>query len=212
MASIEQSITVDVPVREAYDQWTQFEEFPEFMEHVEHVRQLDTTSLRWKVSIGDADRTFDATVTEQVPDQRIAWKADGESRHAGVVTFHHLDEDHTKIMLQMDIEPTDWVEKVGDFVGAYSTSVTGDLERFKDLIEERGASSGAWRGTITRHGEITQPDGSTSHVGDARGGRGSTGQLASTDDTVTRDAVVAEGGGSRAQRPLTSSRDARTER
>ena len=192
---------MDVPVRTAYDQWTQFEEFPEFMEHVEHVRQLDTTSLRWQVSIGDADRSFDARVTEQTPDQRIAWEATGDTRHAGVVTFHHLDDEHTKIMLQMDVNPTDWVEKVGDFVGAYETSVKGDLKRFKSLIEERGEASGSWRGSISRDGEITQPDGSTSHVGDTGAGS-STGRLASTDDTVTRDESLPADGGSLQERPL----------
>lgn len=157
MSTTEKSITVNVPVRTAYDQWTQFEEFPEFMEHVEHVRQLDTTTLRWKVKIGDAERTFDSQITEQTPDQRIAWKATGETHHAGVVTFHHLDDDHTRIMLAMEVEPTDWVEKVGDFLGAYSASVQGDLERFKELIEERGEASGSWRGTITRDGTVTEP-------------------------------------------------------
>lgn len=157
MSTIEKSINVDVPVRTAYDQWTQFEEFPEFMEHVEHVRQLDTTTLRWKVSIGDAERTFDSQITEQTPDQRIAWKATGDTQHSGVVTFHHLDDETTRIMLAMDVEPTDWVEKAGDFLGAYSASVEGDLERFKELIEERGEASGSWRGTISRDGTVTQP-------------------------------------------------------
>jgi len=162
MSTVEKSITVDVPVRTAYDQWTQFEEFPEFMEHVEHVRQLDTTTLRWKVKIGDAERTFDADITEQTPDQRIAWNATGEAKHGGVVTFHHLDDEHTRIMLQMEVEPIDWVEKIGDFVGAFSRSVEGDLERFKELIEERGEASGSWRGTISRDGSVTKPAGDSS--------------------------------------------------
>lgn len=218
MSSIEQSIVVDVPVRTAYDQWTQFEQFPEFMEHVEHVRQLDPTSLRWQVSIGDADRTFDARVTEQTPDQRIAWESQEGPHHAGVVTFHYLDDERTKVMLQMDVEPSGFIEKVGDFVGAYSASVKGDLERFKKQIEERGRATGSWRGTITRDGRITHPDGSTETLTGPTGSSGGAGtagttgatgsdgdgatvgshaedggQLASTDDTVTRDEAPAFG-------------------
>lgn len=157
MSNIEKSIDVDVPVRTAYDQWTQFEEFPEFMEHVDHVRQLDATHLRWKVSIGDAEREFDADITEQVPDQRIAWKATGETKHAGVVTFHRLDDAKTRVMLQMDVEPTDWVEKIGDFFGVYEASVTRDLDSFKELIEKRGAASGAWRGSVDTDGTVKTP-------------------------------------------------------
>jgi uncharacterized membrane protein len=148
VSQIEQSIEVNVPVRTAYNQWTQFEEFPKFMEGVEKIDQIDDQRLHWDVEIGGQRREFDATITEQTPDQRIAWRADGEATQAGVVTFHRLGEDKTKIMLQMEFEPTDLKEKAGDILGIVERRVKGDLGRFKELIESRGQESGAWRGEI----------------------------------------------------------------
>ena len=148
MSNIEESIEVQVPVRTAYDQWTQFEEFPSFMDGVESIKQLDDTHLHWITKIGGKREEFDAEVTEQTPDQRIAWKSTNGAQHAGVVTFHRLDENLTRIMLQLDIEPDGVVEKVGDAVGVPKRQVVGDLKRFKELIESRGAESGAWRGEV----------------------------------------------------------------
>jgi hypothetical protein len=92
MASIEQSIQVNVPVRTAYNQWTQFEEFPRFMEGVESVRQLDDKRLQWQVNIGGKTKEWVAEITEQRPDERIAWTSRGGAYNAGVVTFHRLDD------------------------------------------------------------------------------------------------------------------------
>src|ERR1044071_2940234 len=105
MANITQWIDVNVPVRTAYNQWTQFEEFPQFMEGVEEVRQLGDTSTHWRVKVGGREKEFDAEITEQTPDQRIAWPSTTEPTHAGVVTFHKLDDETTRIMLQMDVDP-----------------------------------------------------------------------------------------------------------
>ena len=148
MSTIEQSIEVDVPVRTAYDQWTQFEEFPRFMEGVESIKQLDDTTLHWVTKIAGQEREFDAKITEQTPDQRISWRADGEAKQAGVVTFHRLGEDKTKVMLQMEFDPQGFVEKAGDVLGIVETRTKGDLERFKNFIEERGRETGAWRGEV----------------------------------------------------------------
>jgi uncharacterized membrane protein len=148
MSNIEESIEVQVAVATAYNQWTQFEEFPRFMDGVESVTQVDETHLHWVTKIGGKREEFDAEVTEQTPDQRIAWKSTGGAQHAGVVTFHRLDEDVTRIMLQLDIEPSGVVEKVGDAVGVPKRQVKGDLQRFKELIESRGTESGAWRGEV----------------------------------------------------------------
>jgi uncharacterized membrane protein len=150
VSTIERSIEVDVPVRTAYDQWTQFEDFPRFMEHVERIEQLDDTHVRWHVKVAGADRSFDTVITEQEPDQRIAWTTlpDAESKHAGVVTFHRIDEGRTRVMLQMDVEPTGAVEKVGDLFGFTDRSIQSDLDSFKAFIEERGVESGAWRGEV----------------------------------------------------------------
>ncbi len=148
MSTIEESIDLDVPVRTAYNQWTQFEEFPRFMEGVEEIRQLSDTRLHWKTKIAGVEREFDAEITEQHPDHRIAWHSVGGTGHAGVVTFHRLSDDKSRIMLQLDSEPEGAVEKVGDALGILKRRVKGDLERFKAMIEDRGSATGAWRGEV----------------------------------------------------------------
>src|SRR5205814_8534535 len=87
-SSIEQSIDVNVPVRTAYNQWTQFEEFPRFMEGVQQVQQLDETQLHWRAEIGGKEKEWYARITEQIPDERIAWTSTTGAHNAGVVTFH----------------------------------------------------------------------------------------------------------------------------
>ena len=153
MPTIEESVEVNVPVRTAYNQWTQFEEFPTFMEGVEQVQQLDDTHLHWVAEVAGQRREWDAEITEQEPDQRIAWRATDGKPNGGVVTFHRLDDARTKIMLQMDYETEGVVEGVGSAVGADDRRVQGDLGRFKELIESRGQESGAWRGEV-RQGDV----------------------------------------------------------
>src|SRR5918997_6243297 len=148
MAQIEQSIEVNVPVDTAYNQWTQFEEFPQFMEGVERVKQIDDTRLHWEAEIAGKREEWDAEITEQIPDERVAWTAREGKGNSGVVTFHRLAPDKTKIMLQLDWNPEGAVEKIGSAVGADDSRVKGDLERFKGLIESRGQETGAWRGEV----------------------------------------------------------------
>ena len=148
MQTIEQSIEVNVPLETAYNQWTQFEEFPQFMEGVESVTQLDDTHLRWVADIAGKRHEWRAEITEQRPDERVAWKAEDGKTNAGVVTFHRIDPTTTRIMVQMDWQPEGAVEKVGAAVGADDRRVKGDLERFKELIESRGQETGAWRGEV----------------------------------------------------------------
>ena len=148
MSSIEQSVEVQVPVRTAYNQWTQFEDFPHFMEGVKEIRQIDDVSLHWTVEIAGQVREFDAKITEQNPDERIAWTTIDGPHQAGVVTFHRLGDNQTKVMLQMEYEPEGIVEKAGDALGVVKSRVKGDLERFKSFIESRGQETGAWRGEV----------------------------------------------------------------
>jgi uncharacterized membrane protein len=150
VTTIEESIEVDVPVSTAYNQWTQFEEFPSFMDAVESVRQLDDTRLHWVAEIGGERREWDAEITEQLPDERVAWK--GEGGPSGVVTFHRLDEGSSKVMVQLDYEPEGIKETVGSATGSDARQVKGDLERFKHFIESRGSETGAWRGEV-KHGK-----------------------------------------------------------
>ena len=148
MSKVEKSIDVDVPVQVAYNQWTQFEEFPQFMDKVEHVRQVDDTHLHWTATIAGKRKEWDAEITEQTPDQRVAWNSTSGARNAGVVTFHRLDDRKSRVMLQMDVEPEGPVETVGAAVGLLEREVTGDLERFKDFVEARGQETGGWRGEV----------------------------------------------------------------
>ena len=148
MATIEKSIDVAVPVRTAYNQWTQFEEFPRFMEGVERVEQLDDTHLHWVANVAGKRKEWNARITEQLPDERVAWTSESGARNAGVVTFHKLAPGTTRIMLQLEYEPDDVIESVGDKLGFMTNRVRGDLERFKQFIESRGHETGAWRGEV----------------------------------------------------------------
>jgi uncharacterized membrane protein len=148
MASVERSIDLDVPVRTAYNQWTQFETFPKFMENVEEVRQLDPTHLHWIAEFGGNRHEWDAVITEQLPDERIAWRNTDGKENAGVVTFHRIDDDKSRVMVQMDFLPEGIKEKLGDMIGVPERRVGGDLDRFKELIESRGGETGAWRGEV----------------------------------------------------------------
>ena len=138
MSTIEQSIDVNVPVRTAYNQWTQFEEFPQFMEGVEAVKQLDNQRLYWRTNVGGRVEEWDALITEQHPDERIAWTNMTGAPNAGVVTFHRLSDTKTRVMLQMEYEPQGVVENLGDMLGVVSRRVASDLKRFKEFIEARG--------------------------------------------------------------------------
>jgi uncharacterized membrane protein len=152
--TIEQSIDVNVPLATAYNQWTQFEEFPEFMEGVEEVRQLDDTHLHGVATIGGRRHEWDAVITEQRPDERVAWRNTEGKDNAGVVTFHRISDATTRVMVQMDYVPEGVTEKLGSAAGVPDRQVTADLERFKHLVEERG-ESGGWRGQVDRPDEAT---------------------------------------------------------
>jgi hypothetical protein len=122
MPKIEDSIEVQVPIEQAYNQWTQFEEFPKFMEGIQSVQQLDDTHVQWVAEIRGESRQWTSEITEQQPDERIAWKT---------------------------IEGESTVENVaGDLLGIVKGQVHGDLERFKQLIESRNEETGAWRGEV----------------------------------------------------------------
>lgn len=119
------------------------------MDGVDEVTQKTDALTHWKISIAGVKREFDADITEQSPDQRIAWRAlDG--KHAGVVTFHKLDDAKTRVTLQLETDPEGLVEKVGDAVGLTNANAKGDLQRFKKFIESRGSETGAWRGDVPR--------------------------------------------------------------
>jgi uncharacterized membrane protein len=150
MATVEESIEVNVPVSTAYNQWTQFEDFPRFMEGVESVKQIDDTHLHWVAEIGGERREWDAEITEQQPDARIAWKATGGHGNSGVVTFKPVEQNSTLITVRMEYVTEGLKEQLGSAVGADSRRVKGDLERFEEFVESRGRETGAWRGEVEK--------------------------------------------------------------
>jgi hypothetical protein len=145
---VEKSIQVDVPVGTAYNQWTQFEDFPHFMGGVKEVRQLDDRRLHWVAEIAGVRREWEASILEQVPDQKIAWAATAGATNAGAVRFQPAGPGSTTVYLSLEYEPEGVVEQVGDKLGIVERQVTSDLERFKRLIEDQGYASGAWRGAV----------------------------------------------------------------
>jgi uncharacterized membrane protein len=174
VANIEESIDVNVPVRVAYDQWTQFESFPEFMEGVESVRQLDDTHLHWVATVAGKRQEWDAEISEQLPDQRVAWHSTSGDRNAGAVDFHRLSDSSTRVTLTMDVQPSDPIEKIGTALGIAGASVKGDLERFKTFIEQRQSATGTWRGQV-EGGEVSGQDTSRDRDLAASGTMGMTG-------------------------------------
>jgi uncharacterized membrane protein len=150
MASVTESVDVAVPVSTAYNQWTQFESFPQFMGGVDKITQIDTTHNHWVTTIGGVTREFDTEVTEQHPDERVAWKSTDGTSHAGVVTFHRLNDAKTRVTVQLDWQPSGVVEKAGSVLGVDDRQVKADLARFKEFIEKQGGETGAWRGDVPR--------------------------------------------------------------
>ncbi|MGW7330137.1 SRPBCC family protein [Streptomyces sp. NPDC054840] len=149
MSQVKESIEVDVPVRTAYDQWTQFESFPEFMDGVERIEQRTDTLTHWVTKISGVAREFDAEITEQIPDTKVAWvTVGGGSEQSGLVTFRPIDPTHTQVTLMMDFDPEGMAENIGDKLGFVDRQVKGDLKRFKHFIEDRGSATGEWRGQV----------------------------------------------------------------
>jgi uncharacterized membrane protein len=156
MSRFESTIVADVPVRMAYDQWTQFESFPQFMDGVQSVEQLDDKTLSWVATVGGQRKEWRAEITDQTPDERVAWRSTDGAQNAGAVLFEPIGDDRTRVTLRMDVEPEGPVETVGDSLGLVKRQVTEDLGRFKRYIEERVTPTGAWRGEI--HGDqVTTP-------------------------------------------------------
>ncbi|MDO8186183.1 SRPBCC family protein [Conexibacter sp. JD483] len=148
MTTVEESIDVAVPVRTAYDAWTQFERFPDFMEGVAEIKQLDDVTVHWVAEFGGSRHEWNAEITEQHPDERVAWRNTDGKENAGVVTFHRLGDSETRVMVQLDWAPEGLKEKLGAALGADDRRVRGDLERFKQLVEREGAAARGWRGEV----------------------------------------------------------------
>jgi uncharacterized membrane protein len=156
MAAVEKSIDVHVPVSAAYDQWTQFEEFPRFMEGVVSVKQLDDSHVHWIAEIGGEQEEWDAEIVEQEPDRVIAWRSTSGLRNNGRIEFVPI-EDGTRVTVEMEYEPEGLKESAGALLGVDDGQVESDLERFKELVENRELPTGGWRGEI-QGGEVVEGD------------------------------------------------------
>ena len=144
-----ETVDVNVPVTVAYNQWTKFEEFPKFLSFVESITQVNDTLTEWKVKIGGVEREFEAEITEQHPDERVAWNSiGGQVDHGGVVTFHKLAENETRVTVQLDWEATGLMEKAGAALGIDNFAIKKDLANFKEFIEAKGTDDGGWRGDV----------------------------------------------------------------
>ncbi|MFG3346293.1 SRPBCC family protein [Streptomyces sp. NPDC048018] len=152
--TIIEDVDVGVPVEEAYNQWTQFQEFSRFAKGVVSVEQKDETTTRWQVKVAKSNRAWTGNVTEQIPDERIAWSSEGaKGTTRGVVTFHPLGENLTKVLLVMEYYPKGFFEKTGSLVRAQGRRVRLDLKAFRTFVMLKGEATGSWRGEI-RDGEV----------------------------------------------------------
>ena len=156
MTMIERSTEIAVPARTAYDLYTQFELFPRFMDGVEEVRQLDERRLHWRAKIWGQEREWTAEITEQIPDKRIAWTTKDGPHHSGVVTFHRLDDDRCRVMLQMEYDPDGLPEKLADALGVIGRRVDDDLARFRSFAEQKAEEVDGWRGQIPTKDEAAR--------------------------------------------------------
>jgi uncharacterized membrane protein len=159
VTNIVEDISIGVPVSVAYDQWTQFQEFSQFMKGVEGVDQTDEVSTNWRVKVFKSRRSWKANVTEQIPDRRIAWTSEGaKGSTKGVVTFHPLADDLTKVLLVLEYYPSGFFEKTGNIWRAGGRRARLDLKHFRRFVMMRGEATGSWRGEI-RDGEVVRgPD------------------------------------------------------
>jgi len=165
MATVQESIAVNVPLSQAYNQWTQFEDFPQFMSGVDAVQQLDDTTVHFQTSIGGVKRDYDARITSQEPDRQVSWESLDSPRNAGTVRFAELGPAETRVDVELSWEPGTTTEKIGAAVGLDSRQVGADLQRFKKFIESRDFETGAWRERVNS-GEVDGQAGGLTPVTD----------------------------------------------
>jgi len=157
-SSILETIEVNVPVRTAYNQWTQFEDFPQFMGSVHEIRQLDDKRLHWKANVAGEEKEWDAEITEQIPDKRIAWRSTSGPANSGDVSFEPVSENRTRVNLRMSYRPPGLLEQVGDALGAVELELSRNLQNFKRFIESRQVETGSWRGVVSGDVSMAKPN------------------------------------------------------
>jgi uncharacterized membrane protein len=153
---VQQSVDVAVPLETAYNQWTQFEEWPNFMHRVTRVTQEDDCTVNFATKIWGKTKEFTADIETQRPDQRIKWRVSQGITHSGVVTFHELAPNLTRIELTFDVDPGSLIEKAARGMRHVKRAARADLHRYKAFIEMQEIETGAWRGVI-EDGELVEP-------------------------------------------------------
>ncbi|MFE9611137.1 SRPBCC family protein [Streptomyces sp. NPDC006012] len=152
--TIFEQIDIGVPLRTAYDQWTQFQDFSTFAKGVKSANRADDTHSDWQLKVFWSNRSWKAHTTEQVPDDRIAWVSEGAKGTAkGVVSFHPLAENLTRVLLVMEYYPSGLFEKTGNIWRAQGRRARLDLKNFARFISLKGEAKDSWRGEI-RDGEV----------------------------------------------------------
>ncbi len=136
MARISDTIDVNVPVSTAYMHWVHYEDFPKFMKGVEEVRRLDEKRVHWRAKVAGKKEEWDAEITEDLPDRRIAWRSLSGTKNDGMVEFEAISDGSTRVHVTMDYEPKGLIEKAGDLVGMDKQRLHGDLKHFKEFVEE----------------------------------------------------------------------------
>ncbi|MGW7193722.1 SRPBCC family protein, partial [Streptomyces sp. NPDC054838] len=151
-----ESVDVGVPVRDAYNQWTRYRDFPEFARAVTSAEATDETTSDWNAKIFWSRRSWTAHVTEQVPDERIAWTSEGaKGTTRGVVTFHELAAGLTRVLLVIEYHPQGLVEKTANLWRAQGRRVRLDLKNYARYLTVNGGRPDGWRGEI-REGELVE--------------------------------------------------------
>jgi uncharacterized membrane protein len=162
VTNIVESIEVGVPVSVAYNQWTEFKQFPSFMKKVEDIEQQSDEKMKWKAQVFWSHRTWESTIAEQVPDERIVWTSKGDKGSVdGTVTFHELAPDLTRILVVLEYHPQGFVEQTGNLWRSPGRRARLEMKHFvrhvmRDTILHPDDVKG-WRGEI-RDGEVVQED------------------------------------------------------
>jgi uncharacterized membrane protein len=136
MASVVETLDIDVPVEHAYRLWSDVTAWPQFLRHVDRVERTGEHTFNWWLSVPGADKFFEAELTEVIPDTRIAWRTVDGVAHAGVVDFHRLSDATSQVTLQIEYEPEGFVERLGAITNLDSVLVNYDLGQFKSVAEQ----------------------------------------------------------------------------
>jgi uncharacterized membrane protein len=206
---IQQEVDIGVPLSVVYNQWTQFEEWPQFMHRLDQATQEDDCTVSLRAKIWGFSREFVAEITEQRPDELIRWSVKEGVAHTGVVSFHELTPNLTRVQVSIDLEPGSLLEKMARGMRHVKRAVRGDLHRFKAFIEMEESETGAWRGEI-HEGEVakkssrrqqksrkSRSSGRSSQKSSSHGGRSRTKKRSGSDSRKRGSAAKGKSGSSR---------------